>query len=59
MCFIKNKKILIFKSVKQNIWEKSENIVEEIFVMNNEKSENINEPVTETDTTDNQENITE
>lgn len=59
ICFIKNKKILIFKSVKQNIWEKSENIVEEIFVMNNEKSENINEPVIETDTTDNQENITE
>ena len=59
ICFIKNKKILIFKSVKQNIWEKSENIVEEIFVMNNEKSENITEPVIETDTTDNQENITE
>ena len=59
ICFIKNKNILIFKSVKQNIWEKSENIVEEIFVMNNEKSENINESVIETDTTDNQENITE
>ena len=57
LCYIKNKKLFIFKTMKQNIWEKSDNINEEIVVIHNTDSENISDTTDKTANT--QENIDE
>ena len=55
--YIKNKKLFIFKTMKQNIWEKSDNINEEIVVIHNTDSETISDTTDKTANT--QENIDE
>jgi uncharacterized membrane protein YfhO len=56
MCFMKKKKLFIFKNSKQNIWEKLENITEDIIIVHKEKSVNI---IDTKEKADNQDNLTE
>ena len=55
LCYSKNKKLFIFKSIKQNIWEKADNIKEEIIVIQNADLESTSATINEI--ADNQEDI--